>query len=89
MEGTDGEGIRIIACTCTARNGTVCTILPMLPEGSAVTLHRADCDHVVTEFGVALLRGRTVRERARELITIAHPDFRAELTAQARKLGYL
>ena len=61
----------------------------MLPEGSAVTLHRSLVDHVVTEHGVARLRGRTVRERTRELISVAHPDFRAELEAQARKLGYL
>jgi acyl-CoA hydrolase len=46
-------------------------------------------DHVVTEHGVARLRGKTVRERAQELISISHPDFRAGLTDQARKLGYL
>jgi len=46
-------------------------------------------DHVVTEYGVARLRGRTVRERTQELIAIAHPDFRADLTARARSLGYL
>jgi acyl-CoA hydrolase len=54
-----------------------------------VTLHRADCDHVVTEFGIAYMRGRTVRERTRNLIAVAHPDFRAELTAQAQKLNYI
>jgi len=46
-------------------------------------------DHVLTEHGIARLRGRTVRERTRELIAVAHPDFRAELEAKARKLGYL
>jgi acyl-CoA hydrolase len=61
----------------------------MLPEGSAVTLHRSHVDHVITEQGVARLRGRTVRERTQELISIAHPDFRSELKEQARKLGYL
>ena len=63
--------------------------MPTLPPGSAVTLHRSHVDHVVTEHGVARLRGRTVRERTRELIAVAHPDFRAELTEQARKMGYL
>jgi len=89
VAGFDGLGKSIIACYSTAKNGTVSTITPTLPLGSAVTLHRAHVDHVVTEHGVARLRGRTVRERTRELISVAHPDFRAELTEQARKLGYL
>ena len=88
VDGFDGLGKSIIACSSTARNGTLSTITPMLPEGSAVTLHRSHVDHVVTEYGVARLRGRTVRERTRELISIAHPDFRASLTEQAWKLGY-
>lgn len=89
VAGFDGLGKSIIACYSTAKNGTVSTITPTLPLGSAVTLHRAHVDHVVTEHGVARLRGRTVRERTRELISVAHPDFRTELTEQARKLGYL
>jgi acyl-CoA hydrolase len=89
VEGFDGLGKSIIACYSTARGGTVSTIVPTLPEGTAVTLHRSNVDHVVTEHGIARLRGRTVRERARELIAVAHPDFRADLEAKARKLGYL
>ena len=89
VDGTDGLGKSIIACSSTAKNGTVSTIMPTLPEGSAVTLHRSHVDHVVTEQGVARLRGRTVRERTQELINVAHPDFRSELKEQARKLGYL
>jgi acyl-CoA hydrolase len=89
VAGFDGLGKSIIACYSTAKNGTVSTITPTLPLGSAVTLHRSHVDHVVTEHGVARLRGRTVRERTRELISIAHPDFRAELMEQAQKLGYL
>ena len=65
------------------------TIVPTLPEGTAVTLHRADTDTVVTENGIAYLRGRTVRERTHALIAIAHPSFREELTAKAKKLDYL
>jgi acyl-CoA hydrolase len=89
VAGFDGLGKSIIACASTARGGKVSTIVPMLPEGSAVTLHRSHVDHVVTEHGVARLRGKTVRERVNELIAIAHPDFRADLTAKARSLGYL
>jgi acyl-CoA hydrolase len=88
-EGFDGRGKSIIACHATARGGAVSTIVPVLPEGTAVTLHRSYTDHIVTEYGIAYMRGRTVRERTRNLIAIAHPDFRAELTAQARKLGYI
>ena len=89
VEGFDGLGKSIIACTSTVKGGTVSTIVPTLPEGTAVTLHRSNVDHVVTEHGIARLRGRTVRERTRELIAVAHPDFRADLEAKARKLGYL
>ena len=89
VAGFDGQGKSIIACYSTARNGSVSTISPMLLEGSAVTLHRSHVDHVVTEFGVARLRGRTVRERTQALIAIAHPDFREDLRSQARKMGYL
>jgi len=88
-EAYDGLGKSIIACRSTAKNGTVSTIVPMLPEGSAVTLHRSNTDHVVTEYGIAYMRGRTVRERALNLISVAHPDFRGGLRAQAAKLGYL
>jgi acyl-CoA hydrolase len=60
VAGFDGKGKSIIACYASAKGGTVSTILPTLPEGSAVTLHRSLVDHVVTEHGVAKLRGRTV-----------------------------
>ena len=89
VAGFDGLGKSIIACASTARGGKLSTIVPMLPEGSAVTLHRSHVDHVVTEHGVARLRGRTVRERVHELVAVAHPDFRGELTEKAKALGYL
>jgi acyl-CoA hydrolase len=89
VAGFDGKGKSIIACYSTAKNGTVSTIVPMLPEGSAVTLHRSLVDHVVTEYGIARLRGKTVRERTKELIAVAKPDFRAELTAKAKAMGYI
>ncbi len=89
VAGFDGLGKSIIACYATAKGGAVSTIVPTLPEGTAVTLHRSFVDHIVTEHGIARRRGRTVRERTRELIAVADPRFREELTAQARKLGYL
>lgn len=89
MAGTDGHGKSIIACLATAKSGEVSRIVPALPEGTAVTLHRSFCDHVVTEYGVACLRSRTIRERAHNLIAIAHPKFRDQLTSDAAKLGYL
>jgi acyl-CoA hydrolase len=61
-------------------------IVPVLPEGSTVTSHRAFVDYVVTEQGIAHLSGKSLRERAAELISVAHPDFRAELREQARML---
>jgi acyl-CoA hydrolase len=88
-EAYDGLGKSIIACRSTARKGTVSCIVPMLAPGTAVTLHRANTDNIVTEFGIARLRGRTVRERATALISVAHPDFREDLKKQAEKLGYL
>jgi len=89
VAGFDGLGKSIIACYATAKGGTVSTIVPTLPEGTAVTLHRSFVDHLVTENGIARLRGRTVRERTGELIAVADLKFREELTAQAKKLGYL
>lgn len=61
------------------------TIQPVHPEGTVISLLRCDTDFVVTEYGVAALRGASLSERARELINIAHPDYREELLAGARK----
>jgi acyl-CoA hydrolase len=89
VESLDGLGKSIIACHATAKKDGVSTIVPTLPEGTAVTLHRSNVDHIVTEYGIAYLRGRTVRERTRNLIAVAHPDHRQDLTREAEKLGYL
>lgn len=78
-----GKGFVTLAAT--AKSGTVSRIVPKLTPGAVVTTSRNDVDYVVTEFGVAKLRGKTVRERATALIAIAHPDFRAELMESARK----
>ena len=59
--------------------GKISKIVPLLDEGAAVTTSRNDVDYVVTEYGVAPLKGLTLRQRAHNLIAIAHPDFRNEL----------
>ena len=64
-------------------------IVPMLKEGGRVTLHRANVEYVVTEHGIVRLKGLSVRERAKRLITIAHPDFRDMLTEEAKKLKFI
>jgi len=79
-------GRSITVLPSTARKGTVSRIMPHLPEGTAITLQRNIADLVVTEYGVAKLRNKTIRQRCEELISIAHPDFRAELKKEARKL---
>lgn len=88
-EGLDGKGKSIIACRSTAKKDTISTIVPVLPLGTGVTLHRSNTDYVVTEFGSVRLTGLTVRERTEALISIAHPKFRDELRAQAEEIGYL
>jgi len=70
-------------------NRLVSRIVPTLRPGSAVTTQRTNTMYVVTEYGVAKLKGKSVRERARELIKIAHPDFVDQLTKEAKKLGFI
>jgi len=83
------EGRAIIALPATAGDGKFSRIVPFLREGAGVVTTRAHVRTVVTEYGVAELYGQGISERARRLIAIAHPDFRDELTAQARKTHYL
>jgi len=72
----------------TALNGAVSCIVSRFDQGAIVTLPRYFADYVVTEYGVARLLGKSVRQRAEELITIAHPDFRSKLREEAQKLFY-
>jgi acyl-CoA hydrolase len=83
------QGRAIIALPSTAAKGTVSRIVPLLQEGAGVVTTRAHVRTVVTEYGVAELHGRTVAERAKALIAIAHPDFREDLFARASKIHYL
>lgn len=82
-------GKPIIALPSTAKNGSVSRIVPVLDSGAGVVDTRADVHYVVTEYGVAYLFGKSVRERARELIGIAHPRFRDELADWAARFHYL
>jgi 4-hydroxybutyrate CoA-transferase len=75
-------GKSIIAMPSTAKGGKTSRIVPLLTSGSAITTSRNDVQYVVTEFGIADLRGKTLKQRAQELIKIAHPDFHKELTRE-------
>ncbi|HWQ62375.1 MAG TPA: acetyl-CoA hydrolase/transferase C-terminal domain-containing protein, partial [Negativicutes bacterium] len=79
------NGRSIIALYSTARDGTISTIQPWLTPGAAVTLSRNNIDYVVTEYGIAPLKARTIRQRVANLIAVAHPDFRRELGEAAFK----
>lgn len=78
-------GVPIIALPSTAKDGALSRIVDTLLPGSGVVTTRADVHFVVTEYGIADLYGRSLRERAEQLIAIAHPDFRDELTEAARR----
>lgn len=78
-------GRSIIAMPATAKHGTVSRIVPIITEGSAVTTPRNDVNYVVTEYGIAQLKGKTLKERAKALIRIAHPSFRPYLMAEYKK----
>ncbi len=87
--GYDGRGKAIIAMPSATKkkDGTLISkISPILPEGQVVTTSRHDADYVVTEYGIAKLKGKTVRDRARALIDIAHPEFRDELKKSFKKM---
>jgi len=81
-------GRAITLLPSTALNGTRSRIVSHLDQGAVVTIPRYYADCIVTEYGVARLMGRDCRQRAEELITVAHPDFRAELRQEAKKLFY-
>lgn len=79
------NGKPIIALPSTTRDGMISRIVPWLKTGAGVVTTRADAHYIVTEYGVAFLHGKTVRERTLSLIHIAHPKFRDELMRQARE----
>ena len=82
-------GKAFIVLPSTAKGDAISRIVPVLSPGTHVTTSKNDINYVVTEYGVAQLRGKSARQRALELIAIAHPDFRAELREQARRIQLL
>jgi acetyl-CoA hydrolase len=82
-------GLPIIAFASTTKDESISRIVPTLTPGAGVVTTRNDVHYVVTEYGVASLHGKTVHKRVQELISIAHPKFREELTREAHKLGYV
>jgi acyl-CoA hydrolase len=82
-------GQSFITLPSTAKGGTISRIVPTLAPGAVVTTNKNEVDFVVSEFGVAKLRGRSASQRAKALIEISHPDFREELLAAARKMNRL
>jgi 4-hydroxybutyrate CoA-transferase len=82
-------GKPIIALRSTAVNDSISRIVPHLKQGAGVVTSRGDVHYVVTEFGVAYLHGKTVRERCRSLINIAHPKFREDLEKSAKERNLL
>ena len=82
-------GKAFIVLPSTAKNETISRIVPTLSAGTHVSTSKNDINYVVTEFGVAQLRGKSVQQRCAELIAIAHPNFRAELRDAARKMKLL
>lgn len=82
-------GKTILVIQSTAENGGVSRIVPFLSEGAGVTLTRGDIHYVVSEYGIAYIHGKNIRERAMSLISIAHPKFRPWLIQEARKFNLI
>ena len=83
------RGKSIMVLPSTTDDGKISRIVPYLSPGSGVVVTRGDIHYVVTEYGVAYVHGKSIRDRAMMLINIAHPDFRAELLEAAKKQGYI
>jgi acyl-CoA hydrolase/GNAT superfamily N-acetyltransferase len=83
------RGKTILTLQSTAAEEVVSRIVPFLKEGAGATLIRGDIQYVVTEYGIAYLHGKNIRERSMELIAIAHPKFRPWLIEEAKKAGFI
>ncbi|HPQ54758.1 MAG TPA: acetyl-CoA hydrolase/transferase C-terminal domain-containing protein, partial [Spirochaetota bacterium] len=85
-----GKRILAIASTYTDKEGNLRSkILPTLPEGSIVTTSRNEQEYICTEYGVVNINFDCIRDRVKKLISIAHPQFRDELTFEAKKAGWI
>jgi len=83
------EGKAVIALPSTAKNNTISRIKGKMTEGAGIVTTRGDVHYVVTEYGVAYLHGKTIRERVMELASVAHPDFRNEILNEAKNRKYI
>ncbi len=83
------DGKTILTLPSTSESGEHSRIVPLLREGAGVTLNRGDIHYVVTEYGIAYLHGKNIRERAMELIAIAHPKFKPWLVEEAKRLNLI
>lgn len=86
LHAKNGRSVTVLPSTSMVHGERRSRIVPMFPQGSAVTVPRGYADIFVTEYGIARLKGQTLRRRIEELVSIAHPDFRAELRADARRV---
>ena len=82
-------GKTILTMRSTSNDGEISRIVPFLSEGAGVTLGRGDVHYVVSEYGIAYLHGKNIRERAMDLIAIAHPKFRPWLIEEAKRVGLI
>jgi acyl-CoA hydrolase len=82
-------GKSFIVLPSTAKDNSISRIVPMLSAGTHVSTSKNDINYVVSEYGVAQLRGKSAKQRAGELIAISHPDFRAELTRAAKQINLI
>ena len=81
-----GRSITVMTSTAGSGDKRISRITPMLAEGTIVTVPRTITDYIITEYGIAHIKGKTQRQRAQELIGIAHPDFRDDLKKEAERL---
>ena len=81
-----GKSIIVTPSTSQVKGERISRIMAGLPPGSVITTPRTFVHYVVTEYGIARLIGKSIRERARELIAVSHPDFRSELAGEAKRL---
>jgi 4-hydroxybutyrate CoA-transferase len=86
LHAKNGRSVTVLPSTSVVHGERRSRIVPMFPQGSAVTVPRGYADIIVTEYGIARLKGQALRRRVEELIAIAHPDFREEMRADARRL---
>ena len=82
-------GKSIVAFYSTAKSGTLSRVVPVLKPGAVVTTPRMEVNYLVSEFGAAQLKGKSIPERTKAIIGLAHPQFRDELTHEAKQMGYL